>query len=312
MNRQWLTAGAAGAASAVLFLSVTAGTLLAVVLTFLSPLPLFLAGLGLGWRIAAIAAAAATVVIGIAAGPLMAVNYLGVYGLTVTWLSRQALLSRTGPNGLEWYPPGYLLAWLSGLGALYLVVIMAFFAGIEGGLQGQAERGYLELVKNLTGGRLTDDMRLMAAEMAKWVGGIMVGTWMSMVTVNGILAQRLLARSARNLRPTPTLADVVLPTGLAVALGAALLATLLPDPVGSFGRAMTVALALPFVIQGLAVIHVLSRGWPARGPLLAVFYILVFAFFWLGLVAVAGIGLVEQWVQMRGRVTGADDGEEDE
>ena len=62
----------AGLISAIVFASATTGPLVPRLILFLiTPLPVFMAGLSLGWRSAAIAGAAAALFLGLAAGPYL-------------------------------------------------------------------------------------------------------------------------------------------------------------------------------------------------------------------------------------------------
>jgi hypothetical protein len=71
-------------------------------------------------------------------------------------------------------------------------------------------------------------------------------------------------------------------------------------------------LAIPFFLQGAAVVHVVSRPWPGRGFALGVFYIMVlFLPGWLGLALVTLLGLAEHWAGLRWRFANQAPGEED-
>ncbi len=115
----FLLALAAGLVSAVVFASATTGALLLrVVLFFLTPLSLYLAGLGLGTVAAAIAAITATATVLLMANPLAAEVYAISTALPAVVCTRLALLSREQGEVREWYPIGRI------------VVIAAVFAGI--------------------------------------------------------------------------------------------------------------------------------------------------------------------------------------
>ena len=120
----------AGAASALLFASFTTGSWLAVVLFYLAPLPIMIAGLGWSHWGAAVAAAAGTIIIGLVFSPVYFMAFLAGVCVPAWWLSYLTLLARpSGTNGtatLEWYPPGRLVAWAAALGALVVLAAMPF------------------------------------------------------------------------------------------------------------------------------------------------------------------------------------------
>ena len=112
-----LGAGAAlGAVGAALYLAVLTGSPGALILAYLSELPLFAAGLWLGTPAAAAAGLTATLALFAAGGATAAALYAGLYAVPIGLLVRQALLARrTADGALEWYPPGPLAAWLAAL-----------------------------------------------------------------------------------------------------------------------------------------------------------------------------------------------------
>jgi hypothetical protein len=58
-----------------------------------------------------------------------------------------------------------------------------------------------------------------------------------------------------------------------------------------------------FVLQGLAVLHVYTRGVPFRGLLLTAIYLGIFLLGWVAL-AVAILGLSEPMLRLRERAAG--------
>ena len=89
----------AGAATALLFASVTSGALLSIPLFYLAPLPILIAGLGWSHWAALIAAIAAALALGIAFGPVFFVSFIAVVGLPAWWLGYLAMLARPARNG---------------------------------------------------------------------------------------------------------------------------------------------------------------------------------------------------------------------
>ena len=74
------------------------------------------------------------------------------------------------------------------------------------------------------------------------------------------------------------------------------------DTLGFVGKTLTIIFAAPYFLQGLAVIHELTRGWSARRFALAAFYILLlFVMGWLSFATLAALGFVEQWTKLRQR-----------
>src|SRR5258708_3168222 len=104
-----------------------------MILVYLAQLPLFAAGLWLGTAASASAGFVAALLLA-AAGSLPAAALFSVLNVVpVVLLVRQSLLARTGPgNSVEWYPPGLMTAWLTGLGLVAAAVTFVFFGGPQG------------------------------------------------------------------------------------------------------------------------------------------------------------------------------------
>ncbi|MCP4303394.1 MAG: hypothetical protein GY788_00635, partial [bacterium] len=103
---------AAGIAGALLFLSSTSGTALALPLFAICGLPIAIAGLGWNLLTAIVAAGIAGIVVTGALSPASAAVYLLLFAAPVLWMSRLAGLSRsTGDNGeiSEHFPIGGIL-----------------------------------------------------------------------------------------------------------------------------------------------------------------------------------------------------------
>src|ERR1700688_415258 len=125
----------AGAAAALLFASVTSGAWLSIVLFYLAPLPIMIAGLGWSHWAALTAAFAGALALGVAFSPVFFFTFLAGAALPAWWLCYLAMLARPVSNGggaptMEWYPPGRLVAWAAILAGLVVVVAIPNF-GID-------------------------------------------------------------------------------------------------------------------------------------------------------------------------------------
>jgi hypothetical protein len=115
------------------YLLSLSGSSSSLILVYLAQLPLFLAGLWGGVNAAALAGLAASIVL-VAASSIMAVGlFAAVNVVPVVLVVRQALLARpTAEGGTEWYPPGLLAAWLTGLGLAGIGAALILLGGPEG------------------------------------------------------------------------------------------------------------------------------------------------------------------------------------
>ena len=127
----------------------------------------------------------------------------------------------------------------------------------------------------------------------------------------GVLAQGLLVRFARNLRPSPDIASIELPAWMAPVLAVVLaVAFLAPGDFGFIAKNFAPLLLLPFFFAGLAVTHAFLRRTRAAGLLLFLFYLLLVLFTWPAAVVVF-LGLLDQWANLRRRMAAAPGQEEE-
>src|SRR5436305_1877817 len=135
MNRLAIAAIAAacGGVSACLYLALLLSSPGAMILVYLTQLPLFLAGLWFGSVAAAIAGLSGVVVLLAASDLLGAAIFTALNAVPVVVLVRQALLARRDADGtLRWYPPGHLTVWVTALGILGIGAAILLLGGPEG------------------------------------------------------------------------------------------------------------------------------------------------------------------------------------
>lgn len=302
MTKDTLLAAAAGLLSAALLLSSPLG-LLGILAFQFAPLPLFAAGLGLGLAGAGIASLASAIVVSVAGGWDAALFYAGVHVIPVLLVVRFALLSRSADDGgTEWYPPGLLLAWITlyGAGGFFA---LAVFAGT--GAEGLQEMisGYVDgfrgiLVQSEEAGARVD--RLFASIKSVFPF-LMTCWWLILMSVNGVLAQKYLARRGWSRRPSPDLRAIALPEWLAgVVVAAAAVALVGSGWLGFVAVNIVLILCVPYFLVGLAVLHSVSAGRAGRTAVLCTAYLVLLLFGWTALL-VAGVGFVEQWAGLRER-----------
>jgi hypothetical protein len=293
----------AGIASLVMLMSMLTGAHGAVILAYLAPLPLFYAGTAYGVPGVLVAGiAASTVAAGI--GWLMGLTYMLAFAAPAAVLVRQALLARPGsaPNSLIWYPPGMLAIWLAAIAAILIVAAHVLAAGTQDGLDGLLRPALREVLAQM-GASETERAMMPVDQMARALPPIAAVGWMVMMAVNAALAQALAVRFGQNRRPSPDMAALILPEWLALVSALAAAAALAPGQLGKIGLSLTAIAAVPFLFQGLAVIHVLARRYSAGGLLLFALYALLFMLSGLVVVVVV-LGLIEQWLGFRRRMAG--------
>lgn len=304
-----------GLVSAFFYLAVLFGGFGALILGYLAPFPLFLAGLWAGVPAVAIAGAAGTAaVLAVSSGSLLvALSYLVTGAVPAVLVVRQAMLARTAPDGgLEWYPPGRVLIGLTGMGIAAFLAATALTLDQPGGLEGVMRRILARMAEPVFSAQGQPAPGPEAIWVAAALPGLVAVSWVTMTIVNAVLAQGVLMRFGRNRRPPMRLVDLELPRWLAPAfLVAVAAASFGPDPLDFLGLNAALVLTVPFAFAGLSVVHAFARRRSARVPVLVGFYLFLFLFGWPILLLV-GLGMIEQWIGLRRRLTAAAPGREDE
>jgi hypothetical protein len=301
----------AGAAAALLFASLASGSLLALILFYLSPLPLLIAGIGWGNLAGLIAGAFAVLCVSL----LFDVPHVLVFvvggALPAFWLSHLALLARPGDGSsqdkLEWYPTGRIVLWAAAMASLGTLVGLAVAVSALG-LDVQNLHGQLKSLFDATEERIRTENNLGPEKLfnsellASIVPGIAAGLSTLILLLNTSLAARIVRVSGQLRRPWPALAAMTFPRAALLVLAVACAGILLlPGLPGLLATIVAGAFIMAFVVLGFAVLHAMTRGFGGRPLVLVVTYVAVIIFAWPALL-VAMLGLIDTAIDLRVRV----------
>jgi hypothetical protein len=298
---------AAGVASALLFAAPLGGTGFAWPLFILTGLPIAIAGLG--WT--ATAALIATAVAALAAFATLSLSAAAIltliFGLPITWLTRQAALSRpTSPDDLdsprEWYPIGGLLfhaAIAVGLGAVATALVVGYDPAEFSRQMVGAVSAWLASssgTATTTEEQIEAFVRLNVAILPISLGILLLGV----VVIDLWLGARIAAMSGRLKRPRDPLWTTALPRNAVIGFCVAILIALFPGPIGGIGKVFVGTFGCALAMVGLAVMHALSLGNGARGFILAFAYaaLIILGF---PLILFAFLGIAETLLHFRAR-----------
>jgi hypothetical protein len=283
----------AGAAAALLLASVVSGSIAAIFLFYLAPLPILIAALGWNHIAGLIAAAVATAAITVLSGTLLIAVPVIAFGSW--WLGYCALLARPASNGgagaLEWYPPGRLVLWAAVIGTLIVAAAVPNFGTDQQSVQAALRKAYEGILRDQS----LIDMLVVAVPP----GAAVFSTVTNMF--NLWLAARIVKISGRLRRPWPDLANLTLPPASSGLLAAAIAGSFLPDLFGILSGAFAASLLMAFAMLGLAVLHAITRGSSSRAVVLAAVYAATIVLGW-PLLALSLLGLAEAAFNIRNRV----------
>jgi len=317
MQRFGMAIGA-GLAAALLFAVMAKGTLLAMALAYLAPLPIVIATLGWGLDMGALAATIASVAAAVLVDPLSGGLFAASIALPAWLLSFLCVLPRerlypiaaAATGGKTWFPVGGIVAIAAliggvvGAGALASLVLV--YGGYRKGVEALAAELAPDLKDALEGVMTLPDgvtVEQFAALIVRLSPAVLAATTCLMLCANIYAGARAVQLSQRLKRPWSNLPEaLVLPQFLGIGLIACVgLALALPGSAAHVAWIGVGALGCAYVMQGLAVIHSLSRSLPARVPMLVAIYLVCVVTARWSLPVLALVGLVESLLSLRAR-----------
>jgi hypothetical protein len=332
----YASAVGAGLASALLFSLVAKGTILAISLAYLSPLPIMIATIGFGRAAGLAATALATLAVFAIAlfeqyraasdGALGAAGLSGlVFALSLAlpalWISFLAALSHpkedmswtiaTGAGrsiAREGYPIERLLAYGVAISATIAVVATVVVSSRQGGYLAALNRAdaaltpMLETLAAETPFPHGMDLHQLARMLVLAAPPVVAASTLVMLMMNLWIAARVAEVSGRLPRTWPDIPhELRVPRIYAAVLLAAAAVSFAGGLPGLVSAIVAAAIAMAFSLQGLAVIHDLSRGLKYRTPLLALVYAALALLMPWPLFVFAAIGLIESAFSLRDR-----------
>jgi hypothetical protein len=302
---------AAACASALMFASLISGAMIALLLFWLAPLPLMVAGLGWGPLTASIGGIAAALSLGAIFGLPYCITFVIMVALPAWWLGYLALLGRPidnpNPSGgpaptpvnLEWYPVGRILLWIAGFAVLTTVAALLTLGTDAASIAAAMKRGLMRVLDS----RMVTanaDMELMVDAMVAAAPLAAVVVTMISLTVNLWLASLITATSGRLQRPWPDLRATALPAMTLVASCVAIAFCFTSGLLAILAQVTTTALMAAYALTGFAVLHTVTQSLNSRAFWLSCAYVVVVIFTW-SVVAMVALGIADALFGLRQR-----------
>ncbi len=322
MTRPSAIAAVAGALGAALLVAFFKGSVLGILVgAMLSPLPLAMATLGLGLNYLPVAVVGGAVTVTVLTGSFaLAVVYLLVDAVPVAVLSRLGMSTTAGPNisapGTE---VGRSVCWLA-LGAAICVSAALMLMpsgpdGIEAALRGWLDQLLSTAPALLAPGPGGIDLAAARTEFARAAASLLPGAtawnWALRALLSAALGQFLLRRMGLAVWTTPSYRGFDIPTWFfalfAVLAGAALA---LNGDAAFIASNVALALALPPLLQGLAVVHCALARMAHSTLSLAAFYVVALAVPIVALLALVSLSVLDHFLSIRARFLTAHPGGE--
>jgi hypothetical protein len=307
MSYRLLIALGAGLISAVVFASATTGPLLMrMILFLLTALPLFLAGLGLGPRAAAVAGFSGALLVLVAGSPLGALVFAASQAIPATILVYLVMLNRVADDGrTEWYPVGRIVIAAALIAGSFATLTLFLLGGDIETLR-SALRGMLQTFVDNELPKMPDAPTLGPADIDEATGialallpAASAISTMGSLLFNLWLAGRITMASGRLQRPWPDLAAMIYPPTAPLMLAASTAAGFLAGLPGMIAAGFAGPLLFAYVLLGLAVVHYTTRGRSWRPFALWGLYASLFIMNTIASLAIALLGLAEAIWPMR-------------
>ena len=297
---------AAGSASALLAAGAAAGSVLAVPLFYLSPLPVMIAGIAFSPLAAALAAITGAAGLWLAFGGTFLVTYLVGLGGPALGLSYAALLARSEPagrDGLVWFPVGGLVLLAAAFATVSVAVALfgmasdyeAYHAAVTATFQAFVAGQALPI------GAEGRDPLAMATLIAHVLPAMAAGMAMASYLVCLYLAARAARISGTLARPWPRLAAFRLPPVTSLVLAVVLALSMAGGLAGLTASAGALTLGLAYALAGFAVVHAVTEGHPARTLVLGALWVTAAVLGW-PVLAMAVLGFADGMLDLRSRI----------
>lgn len=300
----------AGAAAALLFASLMSGAWLSVILFYLAPLPMMIAGLGWSHWSALIAAVTGAIAVGSVFGGLFFFAFLTGIGMPAWWLCYLTMLARPGQvavNGnaagsaaLEWYPVGRVVLWAALAGALIVTAGIPLFGTDAESFRAGLSSTLSQMLQIEAPGASTGRFERLIGSLVVAIppAAAVVATVTSLV--NLWLAARIVRFSGLLKRPWPRFSDMNFPPKVGGMLVLAIALSFVGGLLGIVAGVLSASMMMAYGVLGFAVLHTLTQGIKSRPLVLGGVYASVIVFSW-PVLALCLLGLGDTLFDLRAR-----------
>lgn len=301
----------AGLASALLFAALVGGSMFALPLFLLAPLPLGIAALGWGTPAGLVAGATAILGVGLGIGmpAAIAITLADVLPILIGahLLGLARFVDPADPATREWYPIGRVLSVLAAV-----VIATTIVGGIAIGFDPVETTAHVvdAYRQMMARGGVSPEQLPDPAQLEPFVRGTVnlmpaffPASWLLVIVFDLWAAAKVVRRSGHLVRPEDDLAACELPSLAGLIFAGAFAAAFVDGVGGLVAEVIAGALFAAHLLVGLGIVHTMARRSEARIIVLAVVYGLILLFT-LPAALIALAGLFEPHLGLRRRGAG--------
>lgn len=309
MQSRFLIAVGAGLVSGLLFRAANQGAGGLLLLVFLTPLPIAIAGFGWGWLLSAIGAVVAFGLLTATASVQAGAFHLLLFGLPITASIYYLLLNRayTTPNGVEeveWYPIGRVLFGVALFsGVVGLAALLSMGTSVDD-IKTQIQTALDAMLKAdfpWPGGKppTAEQQKTFVDLMTLSFSSAIAGFWLWVIVFNLWVGAKVARASGLLIRPWPNVSMTALPGWAGLPLALAMLVSMSEGYIGFVALGFGSGLMTAFMLIGLAIVHNVTWNSPFRIGALIATYTFLLLFFPFSALAIAALALIEPFISFR-------------
>ena len=293
------------------FGAMEGGSFFAFFFLYLAPLPLFILGLKKDSPWCGLVGAVAAVALFFITTPQMSLIYLLAIAAPTTVFCEKAT-SRTGPSLEGWYSLSNLALFLIVPPTFFFLLLSAYFWLYGQGLgfvliekTNEIFDLYITALKG-QGQNINPSLSLQLESVKKSFAdtapSLIAIFWMSLIVLNGLIAQSILKRSKRNRRPRFAIKEVQISRIFAIIFLLNLaIASFSSGELGYVITNLTAILAFPVMLAGLGVVHLFADKTNYSGSILFVLYLIITFSRWAAILVVL-VGIADHFLKLRNRI----------
>ncbi len=272
---------------------------------YFSAVPVMMIGLAFGLGALSISLVSGVVCLALLFGPSASSLYLFCDVIPSLLLVFLFLKSRTDTQGEKvWYPLGYALSWLALAGGICALLMVTAISGAmtSSGVVSEPsieEAVSLLLKKGFETGNIAANQEVQTAFVEMLVPVFMAFVamlWYIRILIAAFIAQYILTKKQKELRPTPNYLDIYIQNWvLAVLFLAVFIGILASGDIRYLALNFAAVMTLPFCILGICWVHKTVSGFKYATVILIVFYSLLFLVSQFSFLVLGVLGLFEQF-----------------